>query len=473
LFVAGQFDDYVNANRIISKRDAGGSNYAWFLAGATSWGYYDGSGTKTYSPVNWAGSSTMAVTQAHDAKGLGYVDGSFSDEANLTASVLPNDAPLLIGNYYAADRPLVNPLSMVAIFPAVLTPPEISDLHDWSQSRITPRKQWPGGGLRYPDRETNLLTDGAAAWTPLNNAIITDQADDWIRVAYNGTVNPEGRQIVVTQGQQYRLTGEARGDGVGGLPYFIEQSTAIFAGVASQATQPIDVVFTATGAWSRIRNQSAGGYAEFRNLKLWTRPPGYTPRTGDPLYLDNIQSARVTLADETSGKLSNTPYTIESGTWKLAEDATTGERYIECVLSGIISRRNLEAYGTWDLDILKADASTQRLFLVQSQRSISAGAGYNWFLSSAERLRFQSIAAGILFQTADDYLTAGVKHSLRMTRSAAGVWNAYIKGGAFAEWTFVDTVTDNSTTTGLYCVFDMDAGDRLYLDRQFAGVVTP
>lgn len=70
--------------------------------------------------------------------------------------------------------------------------------------------------------------------------------------------------------------------------------------------------------------------------------PGRPPlQTGDPVYVDNISSARVSLKDETAGTLSNTTFTIESGTWRQKEDAN--ERFIECLSTGKITDQVLGA----------------------------------------------------------------------------------------------------------------------------------
>jgi len=56
--------------------------------------------------------------------------------------------------------------------------------------------------------------------------------------------------------------------------------------------------------------------------------------TGEPKYVDNIQSARVSLADKTSGQLSNTGLRIQSGTWRIAEDSSG--RYVHCIADGTL-----------------------------------------------------------------------------------------------------------------------------------------
>jgi hypothetical protein len=74
--------------------------------------------------------------------------------------------------------------------------------------------------------------------------------------------------------------------------------------------------------------------SRFSLRKQW--PGGGLDQPSDaivsPVFLDNIQTARVTLANETSGKLSNTDFSINSGTWAVAED--DDGKYLSCVGAG-------------------------------------------------------------------------------------------------------------------------------------------
>ncbi len=254
------------------------------------------------------------------------------------------------------------------IYPGVLPAPEIAALHAYSQSLITPRRQWPGSGLRYP----------------------------------------------------------GRGD-------------------------------------------------------------PYTPATGDPLFLDNIQTARVSVRDETDGRLSNTTYQIKSGSHRLQEDATAGERYIECIVAGAISRRSLFARGTSEFDVEKGGGTNylnlQFAVVTPTDYTDPAQNGYMVQFSSTERVALRRITAGVstpIFLSDASYIVNNQRYKIRISVSSAGVFTTYIMGGTFANWTLVTTagggsnpVTDNTHTTSVYAVFDFDAGDRLYLDRQFAGVLPP
>ncbi len=303
--------------------------------------------------------SAAVTATAALAKPSFYINGGAIGLGHAAVALAIGENPWNVAGF--TNNAWTNPFSGLLFYPAILTPSEISDLHIWSQSRITPRKQWPGGGLRYPDR---------------------------------------------------------------GDPY--------------------------------------------------------TPATGDPLFLDNIQTARVTLANQTSGKLSNTPYTIESGTWALNEDAATGERYIQCVASGLISRRNLEAYGTWEVGLYHCDACTTRFGFAMPDRTAASAGGFRLEVGPTENVRIIENGVAVLTQALAAYVLPTTAYRYRVTRSVLGVMTTYIKGGSFTNWTLLDSsgggsnpATSPGITTSLHSAFDFDVGDRLYLDRQTAGVVSP
>jgi hypothetical protein len=102
-------------------------------------------------------------------------------------------------------------------------------------------------------------------------------------------------------------------------------------------------------------------------LDLPGRPPLLS---GDPTYVDNIQSARVSLTNETSGFLSNTGLEIVSGTWTVTEDSTG--RAITCVGAGKL-RRQLNGANGYDTKTFVATGAT--LTKNTTNFEIDAGAG--------------------------------------------------------------------------------------------------
>ncbi len=492
LFVRGQFRVPATTRPVFNKRFGADTQISHRITQLGTLNVYDGVTQAEIALGNLSAIDTIAVSLVSGNAGNVYVNGVLIGALDNTNTIAPEPVNIFIGEA-GFD------LSMVIWYPGVLAAPEISDLHLWSKSRITPRKQWPGSGLRYPGRTTDLLVDGdmeeagVAAWVAGNDADLTKETTDpfegiqLLRVTRPGaTINPYAAQAIMTIGEQYHLMIQVRGDGGTGFPIVYDTAVELGRGTTANVWQSLDVTFVATSTALVLLTGAAGAgdYSEWDAAELWT---GYTPRTGDPLFLDNIQTARVTLADQTSGRLSNTPYQIESGSWALKEDVTTGERYIECVVAGIIARRNLFARGTLEFDVEKGGGtnSLDLLFSVVAPTdwADSAQNGYMYQFSSTERAVLRRITAGVSTPIAMSdaaYVVNNQRYKIRISVSTAGVFTAYIMGGTFANWTLVSAagggsnpVTDNTHTTSVYAVFVFDAGDRLYLDRQFAGVLAP
>jgi len=203
------------------------------------------------------------------------------------------------------------------------------------------------------------------------------------------------------------------------------------------------------------------------------------------IYYEDMSNALPTVAPITAGhQIPGTEYMVGSGTWAVQEDATTGERYIECITAGIISRRNLFAYGTWDLDTYFAGGAPNFNFIANQPTAWNV-AGFNGYMhqragagSSQEYRITNGAPAATTYTTANGYFPTGTRQRLRFTRSPAGVFTFY-SAQAGSPYTLIDNntgnnpATDNTHTTSQYLLHDLDAGDRIYRDRQFAGVLPP
>ncbi len=215
---------------------------------------------------------------------------------------------------------------------------------------------------------------------------------------------------------------------------------------------------------STARRQWQGGGLDYSGAEF----------TGEPRYLDNIQTARVSLADETSGLLSNTPYRIVSGAWRVVEDTTTGRRAIECMTAGRLARRNLHPYGTHHLKVEHVGA-TRNTMISSNTETLGGGSknGYDVTLTSGDDLRLIRYLSGA---TANLFLDdAGAypdgEYDIRLTRALDGTITVYVNNVLVDPLSGSNPVVDTNVTASLYMLFDYDPGDRLYLDRQYAGVV--
>lgn len=129
---------------------------------------------------------------------------------------------------------------------------------------------------------TQLLTDGdmetagVASWIVGNTAALSKDPStphsgtQSLKVARNGTNNPQAKQTVLTIGTTYRVTGYARGDGTS-IPTMGTVVANKFTGTNSTAWQPFDVVFVADGTnlFLTATNITVDGqYAEFDDVTV-------------------------------------------------------------------------------------------------------------------------------------------------------------------------------------------------------------
>ena len=115
--------------RLISKRDAGGTNWEIILDSTPDIGFYDGVNTRTLS-VDYYNAKFIGVTiDTGPATAIGYLDGVNAGNFDDTSTLSIDDAPLYIGNWYNASRSTYNVIQSVLIFNKVLTETEISKLY--------------------------------------------------------------------------------------------------------------------------------------------------------------------------------------------------------------------------------------------------------------------------------------------------------------------------------------------------------
>jgi hypothetical protein len=145
----------------------------------------------------------------------------------------------------------------------------------------TDSKSWPliffvGGQARY----YSLLIDGdmdrsdVAAWTAVSSAVLTKPTTDpkqgprCLRVAYGGIFAPNAAQTPLTIGNDYRVLGWMRGDGVASIPRVRSGAPYLATGTSSNTWQKFDVTFTATSATIAFYNFTSSGYCEFDDVQV-------------------------------------------------------------------------------------------------------------------------------------------------------------------------------------------------------------
>lgn len=222
-------------------------------------------------------------------------------------------------------------------------------------------------------------------------------------------------------------------------------------------------------------------------FKVWTGLGGelaaseYAGGAGKLVYRNDFSDEPVSVSDVSDGFISD--FRVDSGSWKITDDGT--EKWLENVTAGIAYIDSEKAFGTWQFDVYKKDVSNAFAFFMASVIGGNSATGqdaYYIVVPPDESVLLGEVTNGTpaaLFRTSVGYTAVETKYSLRVTRSALGVFTSYIKGGAFTEWTATvattgsNPVTDLTTTTSKYFLLDFDAGDKISNIKFWEGVVSP
>jgi len=148
-----------------------------------------------------------------------------------------------------------------------------------------------------------------------------------------------------------------------------------------------------------------------------------------------------------------------------------GTKYLECVTTGVIALPSNLAYGTYEFSVYKgADANATYVQFIAPQSSFvvaSSIGGYDIRLTALEALVLVATANTSLTTSANAYIQNFTWYNIKITRTQAGVFTTYIKGGTFgndyvllsaSSGTNPATYT-NYTTSNFISLF-LSAGDR-------------
>jgi hypothetical protein len=189
IIVYGNFDQYTSQDRLVSKRDAGGTNYDLLFNSTTALGFYDGAAVRT-ATINWSGSKSVAISFAASGTPKAYKDGVFVTNFNGSSTVTVDDADVIVGNYFGGASTQSNPMKGVLIYNVVLTADEIADIHKWITERqsITKTKKNFGfsSRLKRYEHEINLI----AAWEMKSSQGIVVDLIGVLDGTISGTVAP-------------------------------------------------------------------------------------------------------------------------------------------------------------------------------------------------------------------------------------------------------------------------------------------
>jgi hypothetical protein len=178
---------------------------------------------------------------------------------------------------------------------------------------------------------TNLFTDGdmetagVAAWTAGGGATLTKQTTDphggtqCLRVAGSGGY---ARQVILTGGRTYLVTGWARSDGTA-VPGVSIQTTPPFphwTGTNSTSWQYFSFVVTAVGTAVDLNMDASAGYVEFDNVSCLLAEPVTRDVSGNGNHA--VFGDGVTAGTFPTKRSYGRGYTFNSDYLTIADDAT-------------------------------------------------------------------------------------------------------------------------------------------------------
>ncbi len=150
-----------------------------------------------------------------------------------------------------------------------------------------------------------------------------------------------------------------------------------------------------------------------------------------------------------------------------------GSKMLTCTTAGTISFPSKQAYGIWEFDISKTQGNAGiGITFINNKITNTSNNGYTIYINSSEQLDFGRYSSGVFTRLAlstSAYLEDNKIYRVKITRTIAGVFTIYIKGGNYGNVYQLMTVssgnnpsTDNTHTSSIYCVIAGSyAGDKI------------
>jgi hypothetical protein len=227
--------------------------------------------------------------------------------------------------------------------------------------------------------------------------------------------------------------------------------------------------FTSVGS-SNAGSWFYHGYIPYLKIHGVAKDPAWVAgeyNRGDGSLWKSEYGAIVSGAAVTSGCLSNTPFLIDSGSWKISASTIDGldAKVIECVTAGIIYiisghysvNPTSNAYGEFGCWINKAAGHTTKLgFMNQNRNNAANGYGVQILTGGDTSI----VEWGVAFVVTGGVITPGQLTRLQVKRYFDSQFEGFIDGVSFG------TGLDLTNTEAYYTVFECGAGDEIvWADR--------
>lgn len=221
-------------------------------------------------------------------------------------------------------------------------------------------------------------------------------------------------------------------------------------GVGGAFTQYCKATVEGTRIWSDALTQAEVTAEYLEGAKL-------------PVILDRGEDVPVTISGLASGPIPGSGFEIVSGTWNVTEDPLLLDRRLSISVQGpyqVLATRSLQNTGTWYWRAqVKAGASRVVFAPISLGRGdFTAINGYavQTYSGSGWALQRWTGGASTNLIAYTGTCTDGITYEHVLTRTLAGVFKLYVRGGVYSSWTLLGTATDTTYWTGSYAQFVTD-----------------
>lgn len=186
-------------------------------------------------------------------------------------------------------------------------------------------------------------------------------------------------------------------------------------------------------------------------------------------YYADGKDWNVSTGNVTSGYLENTGWQRNTGTWQV-NNSTGANKQITNVADGELYIKSTQAYGQWEFDWYKKDASALLVHFISDEvTNLGAGTenGYTIWMTTTEEYTFRKVTAGgltALFTTAASQYSADTWYRMKITRTNAGLFSLYNKlaSAPDSDYALINAaVTETTHTTSVYFFVEIDANDAV------------
>ncbi len=346
-----------------------------------------------------------------------------------------------------------------------------------------------GGWFRYNDSTINnqYLFSLYSAY-PLTHILVTNANSIAPRIGYDAGHNVAGAvTVALIPGNWYHMALSI--DRVGNTMQFYLNGVATGAAIDISALAGLSMS-SGNNWWIGASAAAlAGSTANYKDCRIYKSKAlsaaeikeWYNHFATKPTYKLMSKNLTPTLANVTSGKIGNSPFTVNTGTWKVSEN-TDNSKSIEGVALGSAYRTSKSAFGTWIFKINKTNTATNSVVrFIATTMGVYSGTnerGYYITFNATESFKiYRNAGSGTITQlglTADAYAALSTDYWIAVSRDATGVFKAYIKGGAFTNWTLmITTAADLTYTASSYLVLEENAnvGTKYTSVRHYQGVL--